>query len=385
MIRSLTMPRLAAGTALAAIAAAGSAHAGALEQVVPSTIRLLYEEGRYVEFNAVYADPDQSGDGINVPPNPDLPDGGFFPGNTGDIFDSSWNFSGAYKADLNDRFSYVLGFDQPYTANTNYGAGSFAFPFYQGTIADFDTYQLTAVLSYDLTPAVKIFGGARAQQLEAVAAVPLASNYRNDADAEWGYGYLLGAAYERPEIALRVALTYYSSISYDLSTAESIVPFGSNTRVTQHTTTDLETPQSVQLDFQTGVAPKTLVFGYVRWVDWSEFDVSPPVFEQVVGAPLVEYESDAWTYNLGIGRQLTDKLAGSFAITYEPDTGDVMPTQGPYDGQTTGTLGLSYDYGKWNFSGGVSYGVLGDAKNNLGTDFNDGSVWGAGLRVAYSF
>ena len=70
MIRSLTMPRLAAGTALAAIAAAGSAHAGALEQVVPSTIRLLYEEGRYVEFNAVYADPEQSGDGINVPPNP---------------------------------------------------------------------------------------------------------------------------------------------------------------------------------------------------------------------------------------------------------------------------------------------------------------------------
>ena len=92
MIRSLTMPRLAAGTALAAIAASGSAHAGALEQVVPSTIRLLYEEGRYVEFNAVYVDPEQSGDGINVPPNPDLPDGGFFPGNTGDIFNSIWNY-----------------------------------------------------------------------------------------------------------------------------------------------------------------------------------------------------------------------------------------------------------------------------------------------------
>ena len=45
--------------------------------------------------------------------------------------------------------------------------------------------------------------------------------------------------------------------------------------VTQHTTTDLETPQSVQLDFQTGVAPKTLVFGYVRWVDWTEFNVTP--------------------------------------------------------------------------------------------------------------
>ena len=62
-----------------------------------------------------------------------------------------------------------------------------------------------------------------------------------------------------------------------------------------------------------------------------------------------------------------------------------MPTLAPYDGQVTGTLGLSYDIEKFNFSGGISYGVLGDAENDLGTDFNDGSVWGAGLRVSYSF
>ena len=258
-------------------------------------------------------------------------------------------------------------------------------------MADLKTYQITAALAYDVTPNVKVYGGLRAQLIEAKAAVSFVQNYSVDAENKWGYGYLLGAAYERPEIALRVALTYHSKISYDLSTAETIIPFATGVPQTQDTNTDVDTPQSVQLDFQTGVAPKTLVFGYVRWVDWSEFAISPPVYEQVVAPlvggprPLVDYADDWWTYNLGIGRQLTDALAGSFSITYEPDVGGEMTSLGPYDGRTTGTAALSYDYGQWNFTGGLTYGVLGDTHNVLQTDYNDGTVWGAGLRVGYTF
>ena len=55
--------RTLAGSSLVALAAAGSAHAAALEQTVPATIRLLYQEGRYIEFGVAYSDPDQSGEG----------------------------------------------------------------------------------------------------------------------------------------------------------------------------------------------------------------------------------------------------------------------------------------------------------------------------------
>ncbi len=188
-----------------------------------------------------------------------------------------------------------------------------------------------------------------------------------------------------------MALTYYSRISYDLSTAETIVPFGTTTPITQDTSTDVATPQSVQLDFQTGIAPKTLVFGYVRWVDWSEFNIAPPVYEQQTaallgqGRPLVDYADDWWTYNLGVGRQLTDTLAGSLSITWEPGVGGTMTSLGPYDGRTTGTAALSYATGPWNITGGVTYGVLGDTHNLLDTQYDDGSVWGAGLRVGYTF
>jgi long-subunit fatty acid transport protein len=188
-----------------------------------------------------------------------------------------------------------------------------------------------------------------------------------------------------------VALTYYSKISYDLSTAETVVPFLTGVSDTQNTSTDVDTPQAVQLDFQTGVAPKTLVFGYVRWVDWSEFNISPPVYEaQTAGLlgesrPLVNYADDWWTYNLGLGRQLTDALAGSLSVTWEPSVGGEMTSLGPYDGRTTATAALSYDYNSWNFTGGLTYGVLGDTQNFLQTDFDDGSVWGAGVRVGYTF
>ena len=62
--------RTLAGSSLIALAAAGSAHAAALEQTVPATIRLLYQEGRYIEFGVAYTDPDQSGEGAVLPPLP---------------------------------------------------------------------------------------------------------------------------------------------------------------------------------------------------------------------------------------------------------------------------------------------------------------------------
>jgi hypothetical protein len=53
---------------------------------------------------------------------------------------------------------------------------------------------------------------------------------------------------------------------------------------------------------------------------------------------------DWWTYNLGLGRQLTDALAGSRSVTREPSVGGEMTSRGPDDGRTTATPALSKDY-----------------------------------------
>ncbi len=41
---------------------------------------------------------------------------------------------------------------------------------------------------------------------------------------------------------------------------------------------DAITPQSVNIDFQTGVAANTLAFANLRWVHWDQFAVTPKHF-----------------------------------------------------------------------------------------------------------
>ncbi len=358
---------------------AAPANPAAIERTVPSTARLLFETGRYGEIGVLWYDPHQSGEGADLTP---LGAPIRVPGETGDVFEPQWALSGAWKADLSERLSYALIVDQPWGANTQYGPGSFdpAIFTYAGTEAHFDSWQLTGVLAYDVAPRVKLYAGIRAERVKADAAVPFIAGYDVDGAADWGAGWLAGAAYSRPEIGLRVALTYQSAIDHDLPTEEvSAVtgPVASDTA--------LSTPQSVALEAQTGVNARTLVFGSVRWVDWSAFEIAPVVYTTLVGAPLVAYDGDWWTYNAGVARQLTDTLAGSLSVTYEPAIGGSLSTLGPYDGKQALTAALSWDRGPMNVTGAATYGRLGDTSNPLETDFNDGSIWGVGLRVGMSF
>ena len=370
--------RTAAAAALGLAATAGIAEGAALERAVPQVVRLLYEDGTYGEVGLSFIDPHQSGEGAVLP----TPLGPLaVPGNTGDLFQSQTNYFGAIKGDIGERLSYVLAFDQPHGVATQYGQGSFPSPqlSYAGTMGRLHAYQLTGVLAYDVTERIKLYAGLRAERLDAKAAVPFVADYYVRAEKNWGYGYLVGAAYSRPEIALRVGLTYSSAIRHDLDATETSL-VGSDDEGFA-----VDMPQSVQLDLQTGVAPKTLVFGSVRWVNWADFEIAPPMYVQLSGAPLVEYQDDWWTYTLGVGRQLTDSLAGSLFVSWEPSVGGTMTTLGPVDGRTTGTAALSYDYGQFNFTGALTYGVLGDTSNRLQTEFDDGRIWGATLRVGYSF
>ncbi|MBP7240748.1 outer membrane protein transport protein [Amaricoccus sp.] len=361
----------------------GAAFAAALERAVPALVRILYEDGTYGEIGAVYTHPELEGKNGQLPPSL----GGFpVSGNTGNLLRSDWKFGGALKGDINEQLSWILVLDQPYVANTYYSHGSFPAAFnYGGTDADLDTWQAAAGLAYDATDRIKIYGGVRAQRLEASAAIPFLAGYEIDADAEWGWGGFVGAAYARPEIGLRVELTYQSKISYDLSTTEQ-----SNLGRLRDTT-DVDTPQSVTLEAQTGINEKTLAFGSVRWVQWSEFAIAPTMYGDITELALqerralVDYTDDWWTYSIGVARQLRDDLAGTFSVTYEPQVNEVMTTLGPVDGRTMLGVGLSYDVGKVNLAGGVSYGWLGDATNLLDTKYRDGTILALGFRVGYSF
>ena len=153
---------------------------------------------------------------------------------------------------------------KPYGASVLYPTAAY---FATGSSAELSSHALTGIVQYNMDNNVSVYAGLRAQTIEAQAEITFAG-YSVNAPRELSFGYLAGVAYEKPDIALRVALTYLSAIEHDLEATE--VLGGSTT-----TTVPVETPQAVNLEFQSGIAEDTLLFGSVRWVEWSEFAITP--------------------------------------------------------------------------------------------------------------
>ena len=358
---------------------AGGAYAGGIDRS-GQPIDVLFEEGRYLEFSIVSVSPDLTGEAVAPFANGS---------GSGDIAPSYLRWGAAYKADLNDRFSYAIILDEPFGANTDYAAGTGYFA--STSQADFESRALTGLLQYNMQSGFSVYGGLRLQSIEANADVnfirpvgpPLF--YSAETDVHYGLGYVAGVAYERPDIALRVSLTYSSEIGHDVDTTETTLGVG-----TLDTSTEFATPQSVNLEFQTGIAANTLLFGGIRWVDWSDFRLDPSQYETVTGgAALLSYEEDVITYTLGIGRRLNDNWSLAASVGYEENTRNNFTNLGPADGQTSLGLAAIYTQGKYEITAGVRYIRIGDTNTVAGGfpaaefDNNDATVFG--LKVAYRF
>ncbi|MEX0339277.1 MAG: OmpP1/FadL family transporter [Arenibacterium sp.] len=356
---------------------ASSALAGGIERT-PQSVRTLFEDGRYLEFGVTFGNPRVTGSGVNAVP------GATGPAPSGNITDDFYSFGASFKADLNDRLSYAIIFDQPFGADVQYPTGTGNL--FAGSNATFDSNALTGVLQYNFDNGFSVYGGVRAQSIEADVALPFVSfpaGYTAVGDRELEFGYLVGVAFERPDIALRVALTYNSAIDYDLGTVEAV---GGTTVST--VSTEIETPQSVNLEFQTGIAKDTLLFGSVRWVEWSEFAIDPAFFASAIsttGDALVFFEDDRVTLNLGLGRRLNDTWTILGSLGYERTTGSTTGNLGPTDGFMSASVGAIYTRDNMRITGGISYVDIGSATTNVGARFTDNSAFGATLRFGYSF
>jgi long-subunit fatty acid transport protein len=220
------------------------------------------------------------------------------------------------------------------------------------------------------------------QTVDAIQAFNSTGGYAVEIEDDWGVGYTFGAAYEITEIALRFAVTYQSEVVHDTTGNEESALFGPGVRSGE---LNFSSPQSVNVDFQTGVNERTLVIAGLRWTDWDDFDVIP----ELLGTDLANIE-DSYRWSLGVARRFTPALVGLATLTYERDKGqDSVSPLGPTDGQIGLSLGARYTAGALNVSGGVNYTKIGDAFAGVGGQpvalFEDNSAVGLGLRVSYEF
>jgi long-subunit fatty acid transport protein len=356
---------------------------------------VLFEDGNYAQLSFSSVQPDVSGD------YPAALGGG----STENMSESYTNYGLALKYELNDQFDVGLFLNQPYGANANYTGGA-----YTGLAADWESNQIALVLKYRATPNISVYGGIRSVESEANIAIPdalirgglaaagAAGNataaalaggapagtlaYTAETDANRQSSYIVGAAYERSEIALRVALTYETGYTHEFEATEAVpaVPTVSGT-----SSFEIEMPQSVTLDFQSGVAADTLVFGSIRWAEWSVWEVRPNGYAALTNDRVTGLDNDVTTLRLGVGRKINDDLSVFGRVTYEAGNGGEASRLSPTDGSTSFGVGGSYTVNGVKFTGGLEYVTLGDATDASGVEFAENTAIAVGLSVGYQF
>ena len=436
--------------------------------------------------------------------------------------------SGALKFEVSPTSSFAILYDQPFGAAAEYqGQNNFvadnnnfsdalavpnaALGITGHTTVEVDSHNTTFLYGYQPMQDVTLFGGPAIQSISGELnlkgpAYSSLNGYSAKLQQDNRLGYVAGFAFEKPEIALRLAVTYRSEIEHHLKTSEAIaLPAAVLARLTgvtaqlngvtaqlngvneqlagvnsnlaqvnagltqveaalaagptgdvltglqaQQTTllgqqsalqagqaqlttgqaqlqagqgqlqagqaalagqnavisqlpsqsdskTQITTPQSVNIDFQTGIMADTLAFANVRWVNWESFAIKPELFAQVTGLQfpngldVVNYSKDQWSANVGVGRKLHPQLSGSVSVGWDSGAGNPITTLGPTEGYWNLGLGARYSpVENVDVSLGVKYFWLGDAeaKVSSGTlvgNFENNDALAIGLKMGYHF
>lgn len=352
---------------------AGTAHAGGVDRSGQS-VAPLFETGDYVELSYGNVSPDVSGVATVFSPTPG--------GSSGDMAGGYSQFGFAYKHSFGNGFDAAIIVDQPFGANVSYPVAPY---FATGSTAELRSTAITGLVKYTTPQHFSVYGGLRYQTFSAKAHIPFVAGYNGTGESDEGLGYVLGVAYEIPDIALRVALTYNSKIKHEMPTTESLFEGG---LAMPDSTTTVNTPESVNLEFQTGVAADTLLFGSVRWVDWSNFAIDPAYYPPL--EPIVSYEDDTLSLSLGLGRKFNEHWSGAVSLGYEDRNHGFSSNLGPTDGYRSIGVGASYTQDNVKVTMGLRYVEIGDAVttldgSNTASNFTDNHALGVGLRVGYSF
>ncbi|OTG81056.1 long-chain fatty acid transporter [Acinetobacter sp. ANC 4648] len=291
------------------------------------------------------------------------------------------------------------------------------------TKVEVDTQNISMIFGYQPTKNFNFYGGGVYQTVKGNVslrgqAYSLYNGYDASIKETGGTGWLAGAAYQIPEIALKAAVTYRSEIDHDVEINESMPtlpalsllgPAGAAAAANIAASsgkTRITTPQSVNLDLQSGIMADTVAFANIRWVNWKDFSIQPYKFGKVseaigglVGRPngfdLVKYSDDQWSATAGVGRKLNEQWAGNVSVGWDSGAGNPVTTLGPTEGFWNVGLGVQYSPTPSTFiAGGVKYFWLGDAKAQTGAqadgseyvaEFTGNTAIAYGLKMGYRF
>ena len=228
--------------------------------------------------------------------------------------------------------------------------------------ADANIETLTALLKYDLSENFSVLAGINSDKLGTSVISTPAGRY--DISSSSSTGYLAGVTYSRPAIALRVELRLQSesdlSTTTDYTGASSVLP---------GIATSLKRPQTMTLNFQSGIAADTLLFGSVHPAKWSATPITVGTTTTLGPAAINNSFSDSTKYSIGLGRKFSDKISASLSYTREAGAG------------ATDSSLFTISGGNQSYNLGVKYTLSETTSISAGysrTEFDDVTITGYG-------
>ena len=259
---------------------------------------------------------------------------------------------------------------------------------------DLDVTALAALVKYDFNDNISALAGIKnGTASNATVSIP-ASSITAAATGKSALSYIIGGAYEIPEIALRAELMYETSAAYSLPTV-----FGDYLLATPAFPGDAagkihaSTPDYINIYVQSGIAEDTLAYASARQANWKTNQISI----QHIGtaalpkgtADLSEFDNTT-SYEIGVGRKFGDTWSSSIAYNWEGGSG---PSSSSFFTLTDGRQGITVG-AKYNFSEntavsfGGNYTQFGDTAHDAtrgATAFTGNTATTLGLNISHSF
>ncbi|NNH88450.1 outer membrane protein transport protein [Acinetobacter terrae] len=370
------------------------------------SIAIFLQPNNYAEFSTAFIDANISGNTYRPEAtNPSI----YTETSTQDFVNHFYLSNAALKLQLDSNWSVALIYDQPFGTDVSYALDPI--PTSPDDLVNavrfkVDSNNLTALVGYQPNQYWNVYTGLSYQTLKTHLKISgqsmgLLVDYIGDIKKDSASGWLTGVSYQRPEYALQSSLTYRSKIRHTQHFQEQIstVPAIPLLNLASDQNTTIETPQSVNLEFQTGITANHLIYGSVRWVNWQSFKITSPLISSDSDTPiaLVDYQTDQWSTTLGLVHVFNDKFTSIVDIGVDSGNGNPASTLSPSDGFYSFGVGGFYNIHPNLFiAGGIKYLKLNKAKiqqdqNGSGSLFgplssvNNNNAVAYGGKVGYRF
>lgn len=383
----------------------GTSFAAAFEQS-NQTIQSFFEKEHYAEVSFAWTHPNVSG---QVQHTEILEQLGIQDFSTGQLANNQLVINAALKLQLHPQISWGFIYDQPFYVDVAYQYS----PVFAGEPTEieaadieFDSHNLTSIFGYQPDPNWNLYAGLSYQTLEGNLSLvgesfSVFNGYHVQLEQNADWGWLAGMSYQIPEYFFRSSLTYRSAINHQLQTTESLI-----VGTTTPSFTKIQTPQSINLDIQTGLPSQNIFYAGLRWVNWQDFVIQPPKFGTVIeyaalefpevkDIKMIDYQEDQWSAKLGIAHQWPSSMINSFEILWDSGTGNPASTLNPSDGYWGVGLGYFQNFQKhWDIATGLYYLKFQKPKTDTNASIpqfvglsavDDNDVWVVGMKLGYHF